>query len=81
LPITAPKAAKTLKARLAYESACIQAVEEEYVVDGERVLIFTASGPLTMILIIWKTRIFVVFAGLGCIPMMKVELTAENRPA
>jgi hypothetical protein len=50
--MTAPNAAKTLKARLAYASACIHAVEGEYVIDEERVLISTASGPLAMILTI-----------------------------
>jgi len=80
LPITAPNAAKTLNDRLAYESVCIQAVEE-YVVDDERASMFTESGPLAMMVISWSMSAFVVSPGLGCIPTMKVELTAENKPA
>jgi len=64
-PNTAPNAAKTLNARLAYESVCVQAVEEGYVVDEERLLMFAASVPLAMMLISCSMRTFVVSPVLG----------------
>jgi hypothetical protein len=80
--MTAPNAAKTLNARLAYASVCTQTFEEEYFVDEERLLMSGADlGPLTVIWINWTRRALVVSPGSGCIPTINVELTAENRPA
>lgn len=49
--------------------------------DEERSLMSCITFGSAAICIRRSKRTLVVSAGLGCIPMMKVELTAENKPA